>query len=787
VLDDIDTDRPGPLTWPPLFSLDVVEQMRARLHRRGVLVIADRPGGAGERLASDVAGMIDRPSPNRHIARVGDDAYPYFAVAQLWLGEHPAVDDDLDEVEVMIRRRLDQRDRPASVVLIGADRCDQQSVEVLLRLAESDDLRLVVTVAPQAHAALARLRRAGDVVETGPLDADMLAERLHERFAACPDPAVTQLVHSRTGGAYELVQRFVDASVESGLIIVRDGALSLGSTAALPWTDADPAPADVLDVTALLGRLDAGEARDAFGHGTVDHAIDRGVLAESDGTLGFVFDVEGTKMRRAITRERQGDLFDRYSAGLPRTITRPGVAPRAADWWLATGHVLSADLAARAAREANLETRFRRALVYSDPVNNEQQRIIAPVERGYALLELGDGSDFHEMFIGVDPDELTEDELYAYIRAAQVLEDENDREQLVERAISHHDPAVCRRREAIRTLAELVHQTFTHSGDRVASRLRALAFSGQLSPGNRSVTFTALAAALVSAAQPVQAVESSEFALNSLLDSGEPVSAFHLDGTREMLIAAHLAALDLAGAERALEAYSSGPFGTGGGRLALPLQARVAMQHGRVDDALASALRFLNDVGPREPRQLRGWVEAMAAECLVHLDRVPEARAALAEAARHPSLMPETDLVRRITIAGAHDALAEPEVALEILNEAFDEARSRGLLHAAIEAAGAGVLVGGPPQLTRLLGVVDDLVDPAGLPLVWQRFARAAHAYDIDSIVQIALELEAKEALLMAAGVAQSVLDMARRATDLDRATRAHLTGLADLAGRLGR
>ncbi|MFC5676239.1 hypothetical protein [Aeromicrobium endophyticum] len=785
----LEADRPTHPPWPPLFSSAFVEQTRSRLHRRRVLVITGTSTGARERLAADVAGLIDRPSPHRHVARAGDDARPYFAVGQLWLGEHPAADDDLDDVEHLIRQRLDQRDRPASVVLIGADQCDAQSVEVLLRLAESDDLRLVTTAAPDARATLEWLGQVGDVVEVGPLDVDTLDEKLQQRFAARPDAAVTELVHRRSGGSYELVQRFVDASVASGLIVVRDDALTLEATVPVPGSDAqtDASRRDALDVSALLGRVDADEARASFGRATVDDAVARGVLSESDGTLRFVFAVEGTAIRRAMTLDRQRELHDRYSAELTRTITLPGVAPRVADWWLATGHLLPVELAARAAREANLETRFRRALVYSDSASNQEHRTIAPVERGYALLELGDSGDFHEMFVGVDPDELTEDELFAYIRAAQVLDDENERDQLVRRAIEHDDPAVRRRRDAIRTLAELVHQTFTRGGDRVASRLRALAFSDQLSPGNRAVTFTALSGALFSVGRPVQAVESSEFALSSLLGSGEPISAFHLDGSREMLIAAHVAALDLDGAERALEAYSAGPFGTGGGRLTLALQARVWMQHGRLDDALDSALQALNDMGPNDPRHLRGWVEAMAAECLVHLDRAPEARAALAAAARHPSLMPETDLARRITMAGAHDAMAEPEVALEILNDAFEEASSRGLLQAAIEAAGAGVLIGGPPQLARLLEVVDDLVDPAGRPLVWQRFARATHAYDIDSIVRIAIELEAKEARLMAAGVAQFVLDMARRATDLDDGTRAHLADLADLSGRLAR
>jgi tetratricopeptide (TPR) repeat protein len=785
----LEADRPRRSPWPPLFSSDFVEQTRSRLHRGRVLVITGTPTGALDRLAADVAGMVDRPSPNRHVARPGDGARPYFAVAQLWFGEHPAVDDDLDGVEHLIRQRLDQRDRPASVVLVGAEQCDTPSIEVLLRLAESDDLRLVTTVAPDAHATLERLRQVGDVVEVGPLDADAIAERLQQRFGVQPEPAVTELVLNRSGGSYELLQGFVDNSVASGLIVVRDDTLSLDDGVPMPDPDEQPddSRADVLDVTALLGCVDVDEARASFGCAAVEHALARGVLSESDGGLRFVFGVEGAAIRRSMNGDRQRALHDRYSTSLARTVGLAGVAPRAADWWLAAGHLLPVDLAARAAREANLETRFRRALVYTDPAINQEHRAITPVERGYALLELGDSGDFHQMFVGVDPDELTEDELFAYIRAAQVLEDEDDREQLVRQAIAHDDPAVRRRREAIRTLAELVHQTFTRGGDRVASRLRALAFSGQLSSGNRAVTFTSLSAALFSAGRPVQAVESSEFALRSLLDSGEPISAFHLDGTREMLIAAHVAALDLDGAERALEAYSTGPFGTGGGRLSLALQARVWMQHGRVDDALTSALQFLNDTGPNDPRQLRGWVEAMAAECLVHLGRTPEARAALSAADQHPSVMPETDLARRTTMAGAHDAMAEPEVALEILNDAFEEASSRGLLQSAIEAAGAGVLIGGPPQLARLLGVVDDLVDPAGRPLVWQRFARAAHAYDIDSIVQIAIELETKEAYLMAAGVAQFVLDMARRATDLDHQTRAHLAELADLSGRLGR
>jgi tetratricopeptide (TPR) repeat protein len=780
VLEDADAGRSP---WPPLFSTSFVEQTRARLHQRRVLVVSGPPAGAPDQLAAEVAGMIDRPSPHRHVTRAGDESRPYFAVAQLWRGEHPSTDDDLDDVEVTVRRRLDRSDRPATFVLVGAERCDPASVEVLLRLAESGDLYLVATVTPGSCAVLDRLGQVADVVEVGPLDAEAVAERLEQRFGARPDRTVTELAHCRTGGSYELVRQFVDASVAAGRIVVRDSGVSLEHAVPAAGIGPDPDASHValLDVTALLGHLDSTEARGSFGDTAVEDVVARGILSESDGVLGFVFDVEGTTIRTATSRDRQSQLFDRHSADLARTVALPGVAPRAADWWLATGHLLPVDLAARAAREANLEARFRRALVYSDPASNQEHRTLAPVERGYALLELGDSGDFHQMFLGVDPAALSEDELFAYLRAARILDDE-ERKRVVDHAIAVGDPEHLRRREAVRTLADLVHDTFTHSGEAVANRLRALAFSGQLSPGNRAVTFTALSAALCSSARPTQAVEASQFALDSLLGSGQPVSAFHLDGSREMLIAARLAALDLDGAERALDAYAAGPFGTGGGRLTLALQAHVRMQRGAVEQALADALQFLNDLGPDEPRQLRGWVEAMAAECLVHLGRTDEARAALAAAEQHPSLLPETDLARRITMAEAHDALAEPEEALEILNHVIDEACGRGLLQTGIDAAGAAVMIGGPPQLARLLDVVDDLVDPTGRPHIWQRFARGAKAYDIPSIVELAVELEARNARLMAAGVAQFVLDMARRATDLDAETRAHLAALADLA-----
>ncbi|MBD8606917.1 hypothetical protein IFT73_08630 [Aeromicrobium sp. CFBP 8757] len=770
--------------WPPAFPQAFVAATRARLDDRGVLVVAGTDGGTRDLLAAEVAGLVDRPSLHRHVSRQGDAHRALFVLEQLWRDELPR-GADLDTVETRIREQLAGHAGPPCIVLSDAELSDAESVDVLVRLAAAGDLRLVATVGATSSAVADRLRSAGDLVEIAPLDAADVAARLESRFGVLPDPAVVAFVLDRAGGSYELVRHVVDTSVDAGLIDVRDGILmptDASVDAAADRASADPTLVDLLDVTSLVGLLDVDECRDVFDECALELAVRRGILAVHDGAVGFVFAVEATSVRRTLTQERQRALHDRYAAALVRSTARPGVAPKVADWWTASGRLLPVDLAARATREANLQARFRRALVHSDPAANDQGAVVAQVERVYAQVQLGRRRDVGEMFDGIDPAALDEDGLYVYLHAVHLVDDDDERERLVRRAVMVDDPTARRRREAVRVLAELSHQTFSGSGDRVATRLRALTFSGQLSPGNRALTFMALSAALRGSARPTQAVEAAEFARETLRAEEATLHAFHLDPAGEVLISARVSALDLDGAQQAVDAYASGPYGTGGGRLALSMQAFVNRQRGAVHDALADAHRFLNDLGPHDPHELRGWVEAMAADCLVHLDRPDEAVAALESAARHPSRMPETDLARRTTMAATRDALAEPEEALEILDDVIDEAVARGLLNARIEAAAAGVLVGGPPQLDRLLDAVDDLVDPTGTPAAWQRFARGVQAYDIPAIVELAIELEAGHARLIASGIAQFVLDMARRATDLDDATRAHLATLADLS-----
>ena len=782
--------------WPPAFSPLFVDQARALLAERRVLIVVGPVDSRRDRLAAEVADLPEGPSRHRHVARHGEREMPYFAIGQLFRGVVPP-DAAVAAAEACLERGLGDLDEPPRVVLVDADLCDPGSVDLLVRAAELGALRLVATLTAETLTVQQSLLSAGTVLEVAPLDHATVAELLRIRFGAAPHPRLTEALLERSGGSYAVLQDVADAGHASGAIVIRDGELLLDpgrpepdrhrltSLLTAPATD-DPdseALGDLVHLAALLGELDVDEARSAVGADVVDRATTKhGGLTTVDGAIVFWSKAEATLVLRSLSHDRRIELFDRFATAFPRTVRRHGASVAAADWWRAAGHLLPVDLAARAAREANLLGHYRRALIYTDPANNDEHAAIVPVERGFALNELGDDTAFLGMFTDLDPKHLSEDELFPYLRGVTLLDHDGDRDRLVARAVSADDPADRRRREAVKALADLA-QTASGTGDeRVANRLRTLAFSTKLTPGNRAVTFATLAAVLHHSARPTQAVDAAEFALGNLIADRESVSAFHLDTARETHIMALVSALDVPGAERALLAYSSGILArAGSGRIATGLQAYLAMVGGDMPRAIASADVCLTGLGANDPHQIRGWVEAIAAESLVHAGRIDEARDALAAAEQHPSKLPQTDLARRTYIAATYDALAEPEEALDILAEVVDEAQRRGLRQAQIDAAATSVLIGGPPQVAVLLDAVDDLVDPSGAPLFWQAFARAAHTYDIPTIVDLVDRLDAIGARLFAARVAQFVLDMSRRATDLDTGTRDRLRTVADL------
>lgn len=783
--------------WPPAFSPAFVNDCRALLRTKPVLVIVGPTGGNRNQLAAEIAGLPGGPARRRHTVRVGEKALPYFALRQLVLDLDDLPDPTPDLVEAAARAAIRASDGTPTLVLTNADLCDPDSVEVLVRLAETDDIRLIVTMAPENAAERDRLVSTGHLVEIPVLDGAAVVDLLNARFGVPPHPTLAELVLLRSGGSYTVVQELADTSFASGLIVIVEGMLILNpdgpepgaarlAAHLTPLTADRPGDdlgiTDLMHLTSLLGQLDLDEARATLGAAVVDLALSQGALTTAEDGLSFTFPAEAALVQDALPLERCVELFQRYADSLPRTLARPGNATRAADWWRASGRLLPVNLAERAAREANHLGRYRRAMIYTDPANNEAHRHIALIERTHALRELGQ-QDYREIFSDIDPHQLSEDELLLYLWCLFEKDPTDQREQLTERAVAADDPSDRRRREAVRTLVDLINQSAGTGGDQVASRLRALAFSAQLSPANRALTFAILASVLRQSGRPQSAVEAGEFAVEILTADRESVSAFHLDLARELHIVALVAALDIAEADAAVAAYSSGVLGRpGSGRLTSVWQAYVAMARGDMPEALASAHLCLRGLVDGDPHHIRGWIEAMAAEMLVRLGRDEEAKEMLDAALQHDSPVPTIDLSRRIAIANTYDLFAEPEEGLRILTDVIVEARRDGMLQSHIDAAGASVLIGGPPQVRELLDVVESLVDPTGRPQVWQSFAKAASAYDIPALLEITDSLSARGAHLFAAQLAQFVLDIARRATDLTLATRERLADLADLS-----
>jgi hypothetical protein len=784
----------GPVApWPAPFSDAYVAQARALLETRGVLVILAPVGASRRRLAADIAEAPDGPVWFRHVARFGEKGQRYFALQQFFPDVEIAPGDGVDQVSTAVRTVLDdiEPSRPR-LVLVNSDLCDPESVEVLVALASAGRIRLIATLTPDAVADQDLLLADAAVIDVPPLAAERVAELLQARYGAPPHPLMVDLLMQRTGGSYSAVRDLADASFAAGLILVVDGQLVTdpGTPAAECFDTWHEPPlierlssgevTDLIELAALLGQLDLTDARACVSSTAIELAIAHGTFSSDGARLTFAWAAEEILVLRSLPVARHRELFEIFAARVPRTLALPGVAVRAADWWLSAGRRLPVDLAHRAAREANLMGRHRRAVIYTDPTANDENRGVALIERAFAFSELGDDTALDGLLGTVDAAALDEEELLVYLLWVSHAESVDDRDALAERAVHADDPAIRRRRAAVRTLAELTGQTFQSAGDDAVTRLRSLAFSSQLSPCNRATAFAVLSAVLRHSGRPAQATSAAEFALRILADEQDAVSAFHLERARELHVMALVSSLDLEGAERAAREHSGGVLAQpGNGRMTSALQVWIAVLQGDLLGALASARLCLAGLRPRDPHHVRGWVEAMTAHVLIRCGRADEAHDYLLAAERHPSRRRQLDLERRMLLASAHDSLAEPELALGVLADVADEAQSHGLTLALIDAMVMSVRIGGPPHLPMLLGVVDDLVDPTGTPLIWQTFARAVRQYDFAQLIELAEHLATRGCRAFAAEIAQYVLDMARRATDLDEATRERLRELA--------
>ncbi len=762
-----------------------------------VLVIVGPADGGRNALASAVAGLPPGPAWSRHVSRFGEHDIAYFGLRQLFPALHPGADQTPDAVEDATRDHLLGLRAPLPpIVLANADRCDPESVEILVRVASSGHVRLVATLPAEALAGQGRLTERAGIVDLPPLAAEVVSELLQTRFGVAPEPELVDLLLERSDGVYARVCDLADTAVASGAVVTTGAILALDTAAASDheghpvdrlssrW---EPLPrgrqelTDLVHLTSLLGLVDLNEARAHFPADVVELLLARGDLQVADDVVRFASDVEAGLVRRGLSHQRQIDLLQRFATLLPRTLARPGIAVQAGDWWLAGGRPLPVDLASRAAREANLTGRYRRAVVFTDPANVEGRTAVALIERIYALVEIGDYVTLRELYAGLDPAALTEEELLPYFLWLNRLRDHQDRTALGDRAVLADDPGVARRRTAVRTLSDLIGQAFRGSGETLASHLRALTFTSLLSPPNRAIAFTALATVLRTSGRPAQAVEAVEFALTLLDAEGSAVSAFHLDTVREYHVLALVTAVELDRAKLAVQAYSTGPFSQpGSGRLTTAMHALVHLHRGDATLALTNLRLCLAGIREHDPRHVRGWLQAALALILVQSDRPTEAAELLEASGSGRTSRAQWDLEQHIAQAVVLDALAEPQQALELLEAVIDEARERQLLLAQIEATALSVMILGPPQLPALLALVDPLVDPTGTVAVWQSFARAARDHDLTALVAQADDLDERQARLLSATVAQYILDVARRPDDLDATTRFRMQQLSD-------
>ncbi|MFI5429119.1 hypothetical protein [Aeromicrobium sp. UC242_57] len=464
-------------------------------------------------------------------------------------------------------------------------------------------------------------------------------------------------------------------------------------------------------------------------------------------------------------------------------MQRTESAIRGARWYLESGSPIPAELAPIAAREANRRGLYHRATAYSSTQNTAATPLETQHQRSHALIQIGDTDGLAELLRTIDPAAVPSHELMAFTRWAIRMIPAEDRPAFRERAIGPEARPVAEQnqRAAAVDLAELLLLALNESGDQHVRRVRALLFSGSLSPVDSAMAHTVLACLLRHAARTSEAVHAAAISLEMLQSPDILASAPELDPARETLFMSLLGEHDLDGAERVLGQYQAEGARYGRpGRLGPAMSGALEFHRGRPQHGIVSLHLLLEEQPDRDVLHTRGWVQALAAQALVGLGRADEAEQLLAssELDALPG-MRQFDLERRLTQAYVHDSLADPDRALEILTDVADEAHAHGLTLVELDARGMIVLIDGPSRAPQLVGAVDDLVAPSGMPAMWKKFAPLAASYDFAGLIELIDELVAEGQTNSASRFAQFTLDSGRRATDLTAAERERLDLLA--------
>lgn len=780
--------------WPPAFSEAYLDKARALLRDTDHVMIVGRLGSNRGALAAALAGPSAPTAWGRDSQLFGETAKRYAALNQLLPNLRARPGDALEDVKNRAERILARTFGRPTVCLREADLCDQESVEVLTRLVEAQHIALVSTVGPAA-AATHPFARTAARLDLPPLDDETISHLLGARFGAVPHPTTVAMLAARSQGAYAVLKELADAGFATGQIKAIAG--SLVTDVAVPVTDVNEAaeasttrwaprfasdhPArDLMDVAALAMRLDLDETREVFGEDALAAALSVGALRTSDTGIMFSARIEAMMVRRDLTTARRTELHDRYADRLPRTSRLASTAPQIAEWTLSVGRSPSPELAARAATQTNREGRYHVTLqfVASIPRVDRPSRLL--IEQCHALSESGDAVTLLELLPSIDTAALDDDDLLPYLRWASrylphsVLSD-------VMRTVGAGTDAADVGRVAVLTLSGLHGETYRTGSQEHRHALRALAMSGNLSTVTQAVAQSAIATSLRQASRVDQAIDVAAAAVDVLLTTDD-VAACIVEAALENQIMCHISAADLDGARDALLTYSQPGVEFGNvGRIGTALWGLHAFFSGDISSAMAHAQLCLARTPASDPHRMRGWMEAMAAQILTQVGDIDGVYDLLAASHRHERNPRRVhDLERRIAQACVHDAIGDPERALDLLQSVVDESHEHDLTLLEVDAAVLIVQIGGPIHLDQLLRAVETVDETCGTSWIWQRFAWAVRDNAMRDLVGLAEQLDADGLALYAAEVSQFTLDIARRAADMTPDQRARLVAIAD-------
>ncbi len=526
--------------------------------------------------------------------------------------------------------------------------------------------------------------------------------------------------------------------------------------------------------------LDHAEARAVFGDGPVTDALAVGALRTHGTVIVFASSVEAKTVRRNLLLERRTALHEHYFGQLTRSASRPTVAPRFAVWVTSIGRALPIELAVPAARRANREGRFHLALQFVNAVPEADRPSRLLIEHCHALSESGARADVQALLRSIDLTTLRDDDLFAFMRWVMRFlprEEVQDVVLAIRGATDVSDDA----RHAVLTLCGLIGAAFQTGSEIPRRSMAALVASGHLSPVGQTMAQMATALSLHQASRLDEAVTLIGAAVDSLLEI-EDVATSDLEGALETQVLCLLSAGDLDGARDALTSYSSPglPFGNLG-RLGTAMWGLHAFYTEDTGSALAHAQLCLMRTPASDPHHLRSWMEALAALVLTRVGDIDQVQELLAASASHgPNPRRQYELQRRISQACVHDAIGEPDEALDLLQGVVDEARQHDMTLLEVDAAVLCVQIGGPVHLKQLLRAVEPIDETCGASRIWQRFAWAVRDNDMRALVALTEELDEAGRALFAAEVAQFTLDIARRAADMTPEQRQRLETIAD-------